>query len=759
MSQSDQAKPDQPMNLDIHSKVINNEDSKMSQNEELIIKDFHQSDEFQYSQRGIHIRYINETQIEEPQKLKLFRYARQGKQEEFEEEINKEPDQLKHGKYFSSTDPEHKSILHHTLLNANDEFLEYLLHNYYHFVCPNSARSPADFNSFELDGNYTLHLALTLAGYTQFQQRAINCVKTLIKYNDQNIHQLDIVFPRINIDKQDRLGRTILHLSAMHGLDELAQILLERNADLNVEDLDGHSPIIYSIDFKRPSIFQMIINKDQGQSLKLDNNGDNLSIRAIKQNSWECFAYLSQIQDNIQIDQKLQQIAINCDLSQEYEIASNQRYLQHAGFENYQNVKRRVSQKDRQPENAERLMVMIQKEKGTLIASEEFTNDQKFTQRTVTQKAKEGDVFRVHDYNYLMKVIKQTETLKIRDGDTVLSADSWDCSLLSCGAVIEACDSIMKGETRNAFCAVRPPGHHAGIYGKTMHHEHSLLCDQNKLTNGFCFINNVAVAACYLKNMYREKIKKVAIVDFDVHHGNGTQEIVEALLPKKFVVKYNTPFSELQETQYQCRPWLDLEDAKNVLFCSVHLFQVSDHEIKFYPGTGDSEENTKNDNSIYPGGVLNVPMTPRRAYGYKWMSRFQKVVFPRLLEFNPDFILISAGFDAHERDHLNHSDKASTSINEFQYQWVTENLQKIANKCCEGRMVSVLEGGYNTNAGPISPLAQSVKYHVRALLRTSNEKYNLNEDQEQIERTKRQKLKQLRHPQHLEQHSYQVKFD
>lgn len=117
---------------------------------------------------------------------------------------------------------------------------------------------------------------------------------------------------------------------------------------------------------------------------------------------------------------------------------------------------------------------------------------------------------------------------------------------------------------------------------------------------------------------------------------------------------------------------------------------------------------------MYPGGILNVPLTPGEAYGYKWRSRFTNKIFPRLQAFNPDFILISAGFDAHERDHL-HS-RRDTQITEFDYKWVTENLVKIANQCCQGRIVSVLEGGYNTNAGPISPLAQSIQFHVRALL-------------------------------------------
>ena len=117
--------------------------------------------------------------------------------------------------------------------------------------------------------------------------------------------------------------------------------------------------------------------------------------------------------------------------------------------------------------------------------------------------------------------------------DTVVSEKTWQAALISAGAAIEAVDAVMTGKYRNAFCATRPPGHHAGIFGKTYHPE-----DKSKAcSNGFCFINNVAMTASYTLSTYRKEVKKVAIVDFDVHHGNGTQEIIEALMkPKEFKV-------------------------------------------------------------------------------------------------------------------------------------------------------------------------------------------------------------------------------
>lgn len=249
---------------------------------------------------------------------------------------------------------------------------------------------------------------------------------------------------------------------------------------------------------------------------------------------------------------------------------------------------------------------------------------------------------------------------------------------MAAGAVIEACDSVMKKGFRNAFCATRPPGHHAGIFGKTYHSEESDPHGIKACSNGFCFINNVALAAAYLKSQYRDQIKRIAIVDFDVHHGNGTQEIVEAMIqPKSFTVKTSvSPFATAEITTRQYKPWLSDDDGKNVLFTSVHLFdnfeQLGRRQC-FYPGTGASEENTKSeDEDVYPGGVFNVPIFPGQATSENWRSEFVEKVFPRLLEFEADIILISAGFDAHECDPI-HS-KGDTGVTEFDYKWLTEQL-------------------------------------------------------------------------------------
>ena len=267
-------------------------------------------------------------------------------------------------------------------------------------------------------------------------------------------------------------------------------------------------------------------------------------------------------------------------------------------------------------------------------------------------------------------------------------------ALNAAGAVIEACDKVMSGDYRNAFCAVRPPGHHAGVFGKTFKNNE---CDQEQ-TNGFCYINNVALGAAYIKHCYRNKIQRVAIVDIDVHHGNGTQEIIECMQgPKVFREKAHSSIlwdnDSRQSSIY--KPWLNEQDGKNVLFQSVHL-----HGYGFYPNTGFEATGQEH---FAPGGIFNYPITPGDATSSKWRKVFSQQIIPKLVEFRPDVIFVSSGFDAHEKDHIHSS--SDTKITEFEYAWATEQLALVANQFCEGRIISVLEGGYSTKAGPISPLA------------------------------------------------------
>ena len=249
----------------------------------------------------------------------------------------------------------------------------------------------------------------------------------------------------------------------------------------------------------------------------------------------------------------------------------------------------------------------------------------------------------VHNKKYLDNISLSfpKNGIKFLDGDTIVSPGSKQAALDAVGSIIMGIDQVNSGKFKNTFCSVRPPGHHA---------------ESNKAM-GFCIYNNVAVGAAYLLNHY--KYNKVAIVDYDVHHGNGTQEIF-----------YNNP---------------------NVLY-------ISTHQYPFYPGTGSSNEKGSSDN------ILNIPLDSGTKSDV-YLNSFEHVL-KKLKNFKPEFILLSSGFDAHAEDPL-----AQVNLKSKDFYEITKRILNIANDICDGKVVSILEGGYNLNA-----LAESAYEHVRALI-------------------------------------------
>ncbi len=231
------------------------------------------------------------------------------------------------------------------------------------------------------------------------------------------------------------------------------------------------------------------------------------------------------------------------------------------------------------------------------------------------------------------------------DPDTVASPGSWSAALRAAGAVSQAIDQLMTRNLEAAFCAVRPPGHHA-------------LADR---AMGFCLFNNVAVGARYAQR--RHHLSRILIVDWDVHHGNGTQAIFE-------------------------------EDSSVLYF--------STHQYPFYPGTGSREARGRGQGE---GFTINVPLAAG-AGDAELLRAFREELRPKALQFKPDLVLISAGFDAHQDDPL-----AGLAVTEAGYAELTRIVLEIADTCCKGRIVSVLEGGYHLIA-----LGRSVEAHLRALL-------------------------------------------
>ncbi|WP_311276029.1 histone deacetylase family protein [Methylobacterium sp. WCS2018Hpa-22] len=253
-------------------------------------------------------------------------------------------------------------------------------------------------------------------------------------------------------------------------------------------------------------------------------------------------------------------------------------------------------------------------------------------------------ILRAHDAPYVESVLEDLRrggTLRA-DIDTPVSAGTLEAVLRSVGGAVQAVDEVMTGQVHNAFLAMRPPGHHA----------------ERARARGFCFFNTVATAARHAQAVHGAE--RVAILDWDAHHGNGTQDIF-----------WNDP---------------------SVLYCSTH-------EMPLYPGTGAADERGEH------GTIVNVPLTAGDD-GTVFREALNMIVLPRIQAFRPDLVLISAGFDAHWRDPL-----ANLNLTERDFDWATRRLMEVAARVCGGRIVSALEGGYD-----LIGLSASVSTHVSTLM-------------------------------------------
>ena len=285
------------------------------------------------------------------------------------------------------------------------------------------------------------------------------------------------------------------------------------------------------------------------------------------------------------------------------------------------------------PERPDRVSVIIEnlkKFEKKLIWKKPTVFDKKFLNIT-------------HDDEYVELVEKSfpKKGFSYLDGDTVVSPGSKKATFDAVGSIITAIEGVLNKDFHNAFCAVRPPGHHSER-GKAM---------------GFCIYNNVAVGANYLISKY--KYKKIAIIDFDVHHGNGTQNI--------------------------------FYDDEKVLY-------ISTHQYPYYPGSGSNKEKGKYNN------ILNIPL-PAGTNSREYLDAYEHVL-NKLKEFKPEFVFFSAGFDAHKDDPL-----AQLQLNSKDYYEITKRTLDSIKKDCSGKVVSILEGGYDLNA-----LKESTEYHINALL-------------------------------------------
>ena len=290
---------------------------------------------------------------------------------------------------------------------------------------------------------------------------------------------------------------------------------------------------------------------------------------------------------------------------------------------------------DGHPESVARLQAILMVLQGTDFDS---------LQRVEAPLAEKVQILRVHSEDYFTRV-QDAEPAKgwaMLDADTHMTTGSFDAALRAAGANIKAVDMVMANVADNAFCAVRPPGHHA----------------ETATSMGFCLFGNVVIGAKHA--LEHHGLSRVAIVDFDVHHGNGSQDLV----------------------------WND----DRILF-------VSTHQMPLYPGTGAAYETGGS------GNVINIPLAPN-ADGAALKAAFDNSILPALYHHKPQIIFISAGFDAHYADPL-----ANLNFDEDDFAWATRQLKIAAKDLCQGRLVSTLEGGYDLDA-----LAASTAAHIKVLM-------------------------------------------
>ena len=258
--------------------------------------------------------------------------------------------------------------------------------------------------------------------------------------------------------------------------------------------------------------------------------------------------------------------------------------------------------------------------------------------------ATQKNVLSVHPQSHidLINASSPEDGTRPLDGDTHMSPGTISAAYRAAGGAVCAVDTVLSGEAKNAFVAVRPPGHHA----------------ETQVPMGFCLFGNIAIAAKHALDFH--KLSKVVVVDFDVHHGNGTQDLL-----------WNEP----------------------------RALTITSHQMPLWPGTGRPEERGEYDN------VLNLPLPPNSDGSYM-RSMYREKVFPKIRSFSPDLILLSAGFDAHIDDPLA---ELKWEIDDFA--WITREVCNLATDCCSSRVVSILEGGYNLDA-----LAACTKAHIENLI-------------------------------------------
>lgn len=639
-----------------------------------------------------------------------------------------------------------------------------------------------------LEGSPPLHIACAMSGFEKHEAFAVEAVKALLPHVE-------------NECTQDDYGRTALSVASQHGVLAVVQTLVNDftppneedtvEVYVNLRDKTRNRPIHWAASYGRGDVVDFLLKSGADPSLRNDNR-DNALHCAVRGGDVKCVESLLKAQPALAKDKNVQQQTPGDVAAARGRPAIAKLFKTTVENVADEDLKRviiapdtcflhhscppitRLPADEPPPENVNRLNVLLNETNGTLRGKDFKSLNVEYVSEV--EPAAWVDVLRCHEYAYLKKVQRICDKLPdIRmvpraigtiDGDTAVCSQSFNAALSAAGATIEAVERIISGETNKVFCAVRPPGHHSGPLGPVGTPGDPIGTG----SHGFCLINNVAVAAAYARCVHRKKLRRIALVDFDVHHGNGTEACVQNTAPSAPQFTYSLPIGGGTFSMNMYRPWLDETDPDEVMFASVHGYGRKELAHHFYPGTGPTkstkgeyELDTEEAATWEEDGVVEDPMhvdaenrvstaqgeqpwvldvgmegTGKKSErGAAWRRVWKGKILPAINAFEPELIIISAGFDAHAKDDI--QGPVNLGVKEQDYEWLTSELMKIANAHAKGRVISVLEGGYRIQGGPVSAFGRSVAAHVRTLFQPNAEKYDAEKSKAEFNEELRQR--------------------
>lgn len=476
------------------------------------------------------------------------------------------------------------TMLHSSIFGRNLDIFSYLVKN------------NADIN-IKCHGTPVLHLLLAISIQPESKEFALDAVRILMDRDD------------IEFDARDDQNATILHLIAEYNCIEIGELIFKLgnlSSLIHTKDRIGWFPLHRAGSKDAVAAFELLLEWGASLHVTTSMNTNILHIcsatsskrvwNIIREKHSDSFNSLCNQNDNfgrtpVETAQLYGFSADDNGILHSTVIVSDSLCLHHHTCAPSESVNFNSAP----PENINRLKVLIDPLNGVLHASD---LQSKILHVSGVKEATISDVLRVHEWSYIRKIQTKCEQIDddpeysngigYLDGDTTISKDSFNAALKAAGCVIHAIDLLVNEHSRNAFCPIRPPGHHAGPKGVSK--EGPMSSD----SHGFCLINNVSIGAAYALNVHRDVIKKVAIVDFDVHHGNGTEETVRWLQPgvDEFPLQGSNFFANVQTPRY--KPWFNFDDSNNVFFVSVHGFGPRGPGMEsfgglFYPGSGSTK--------------------------------------------------------------------------------------------------------------------------------------------------------------------------